>query len=57
MNDSQEHKMSDANEQFAGFSENDYQHLMHSLASITLWSIIIVGVACGLFGFFWGITH
>ena len=57
MNDSQEHKMSDANEQFAGFSDNAYQHLMHSLANITLWSIIILGVAAGIFGFIWGQTH
>jgi hypothetical protein len=57
MNDSQEHTMSDANEQFAGFSDNAYQHLMHSLANITLWSIIIIGVAAGIFGFVWGQTH
>lgn len=42
---------------FGGFEENHYQHGMHTLANISLWLIVICGVACGLFGFVWGQTH
>ncbi|WP_408895435.1 hypothetical protein ACJ5H2_11060 [Nocardioides sp. R1-1] len=49
--------MSDVNaEQFRGFSENHYQHGMHSLAWISLWLIVGLGVAAGVFGFFWGLS-
>ena len=48
--------MSDS-EHFPGFEHNNYQHNMHSLATISLWSIVIIGVACGVFGFVWGLTH
>lgn len=47
--------MSDTDEQFAGYSDNHYQHTMHTLANITLWAIVIIGVACGIFGFIWGL--
>lgn len=46
-----------SSDQFRGFDENHYQHGMHQLATVSLWSIIILGVACGVFGFVWGITH
>ena len=37
--------MSNVNaEQFEGFSENHYQHGMHTLAWISLWTIIVLGV-------------
>lgn len=50
--------MSDVNaEQFQGFSENHYQHGMHTLAWISLWTIIVLGVGAGVFGFFWGLSH
>jgi hypothetical protein len=42
-------------EQFQGFSDNPYQHDMHTLAWISLWLIIILGVGAGVFGFFWGL--
>lgn len=49
--------MSDANtEQFPGFSENHYQHGMHSYAWISLWLIVGVGVAFGIFGIIWGLS-
>ncbi|GAB4012001.1 hypothetical protein [Nocardioides ultimimeridianus] len=44
-------------EQFGGFSDNHYQHLMHTLALVSLWLIIILGVGAGVFGFIWGQTH
>ncbi|NYI47492.1 hypothetical protein BJ993_004572 [Nocardioides aromaticivorans] len=54
----QEDAMSDVNvEQFQGFSENHYQHGMHTLAWISLWTIIVLGVGAGVFGFIWGVTH
>lgn len=43
-------------EKFEGFSENHYQHGMHTLAWITLWLIIISGVGAGIFGMVWGIV-
>jgi hypothetical protein len=43
-------------EQFPGFSENGYQHNMHTLAWISLWLIIGIGVAFGIFGFIPGLT-
>ncbi len=50
--------MSDVNaEHFPGFSENHYQHGMHSLAWISLWLIVGLGVLCGIFGFIWGLNH
>jgi hypothetical protein len=50
--------MSEMNgEHFNGFDHNEYQHGMHTLANISLWSIIIIGVAAGVFGFIWGLTH
>ena len=44
-------------EHFQGFSDNHYQHGMHTLAWISLWTIIILGVGCGVFGFFWGLGN
>lgn len=44
-------------EEFVGFEHNPYQENMHLLAMVSLWLIIIAGVACGLFGFFWGLAH
>ena len=44
-------------EQFQGFSENHYQHGMHTLAWITLWLIILSGVGAGIFGMIWGISQ
>lgn len=46
-----------SSEQFNGFEHNTYQENMHTLAMISLWLIIIAGVACGIFGFVWGLTH
>jgi hypothetical protein len=48
--------MSDSHH-FPGFEHNSYQSRMHTLSHISLWTIIILGVACGIFGFVWGITH
>lgn len=42
---------------FPGFAENRYQHGMHTLAWISLWLIIGVGVAFGIFGFIRGISN
>lgn len=42
-------------EHFQGFSENPYQHTMHTLAWISLWLIIILGVGFGVFGIVWGL--
>lgn len=47
----------DNREQFSGFSENGYQHNMHTLAWISLWLIIGIGVAFGIFGFIHGLTN
>ncbi|HWI42823.1 MAG TPA: hypothetical protein VNS81_04350 [Nocardioides sp.] len=44
-------------DQFQGYSDNHYQHDMHTLAWISLWLIIVLGVAAGIFGFVWGMTH
>ncbi len=44
-------------EDFKGYPHNDYQNTMHSLAHVSLWLIIVLGVACGVFGFVWGLTH
>jgi hypothetical protein len=44
-------------EEFVGFEHNAYQENMHLLATVSLWLIIVAGVACGLFGFFWGHAH
>lgn len=50
--------MTDINDDvFVGYEHNDYQNNMHSLATISLWLIIVAGVACGAFGFFWGLAH
>ena len=50
--------MSDTDmEQFQGFSDNRYQHTMHTLAWITLWLIIISGVGAGIFGIIWGMSN
>lgn len=48
--------MSDT-EQFPGFQHNRYQERMHTLSHVSLWTIIILGVAAGIFGFIWGLTH
>lgn len=49
--------MSDTDaDRFRGYSENRYQHTMHALAWISLWLIVGLGVAFGLFGFFWGLA-
>jgi len=42
---------------FTGYDHNRYQEYLHTLAHISLWSIIIIGVACGVFGIIWGATH
>ncbi len=44
-------------DQFQGFEHNTYQENMHHLAITSLWLIIVAGVACGIFGFIWGISH
>lgn len=44
-------------EKFRGYSDNHYQHDMHTLAWISLWLIIVLGVGAGIFGFVWGMTH
>jgi hypothetical protein len=44
-------------EEFVGFEHNAYPENMHLLATVSLWLIIVAGVACGLFGFFWGLAH
>lgn len=44
-------------EQFAGFEHNKYQNGMHGWSYISLWTIIVLGVAAGIFGFIWGLTH
>jgi len=44
-------------DEFQGFEDNHYQHTMHTLATVSLWLIIVLGVACGIFGFVWGLTH
>jgi flagellar biosynthesis/type III secretory pathway M-ring protein FliF/YscJ len=50
--------MSDTDaENFQGFSENRYQHTMHTLAWVSLWLIVLIGVAFGLFGLIWGIAE
>jgi len=49
--------MSDANaEKFEGYSENHYQHHLHTLAWISLWLIVGVGVAFGVYGFVVGLN-
>jgi hypothetical protein len=42
-------------ERFQGFSENPYQHNMHTLAWISLWLIVGIGVAVGVIGFLSGL--
>ena len=42
---------------FTGYEHNTYQTTMHSLANASLWIIIVLGVACGVFGFVWGLAH
>ncbi len=50
--------MSDTNtEDFEGYSESSYQHTMHTYAWISLWLIIGIGVAFGIFGFIHGLTN
>ena len=44
-------------ERFRGFADNPYQHNMHTLAWISLWLIIVIGVAAGVFGVIWGMTN
>lgn len=46
-----------ATQEFNGYEENEYQSTMHTLAVASLWLITISGVACGIFGFVWGLTH
>lgn len=41
--------------QFPGFSENRYQHTMHTLAWASLIIIIVLGVGAGIYGFIWGL--
>jgi hypothetical protein len=43
-------------EQFTGYTDNRYQHTMHTLAWISLWLIVGIGVAFGVIGFFMGLT-
>jgi hypothetical protein len=53
----QERSMSETNaETFPGYSENRYQHTMHTYAWISLWLIVGIGVAFGIFGFIHGLT-
>ncbi len=50
--------MSDVNgDQFNGFDHNRYQNTMHTLSNLSLWTIVIVGVAFGIFGVIWGLSH
>ncbi|MFT4083036.1 MAG: hypothetical protein QM638_10655 [Nocardioides sp.] len=42
---------------FDGYEHNPYQHTMHTAATVTLWTIVVLGVACGIFGFIWGLAH
>jgi hypothetical protein len=54
----QERFMSDTNtEDFEGYSETSYQHTMHTYAWISLWLIIGIGVAFGIFGFIHGLSN
>ena len=46
--------MSDT-DKFLGYSENGYQHTMHTYAWISLWLIVGIGVAFGIFGFIVGL--
>ena len=48
--------MSDTDtERFSGYSENSYQHTMHTYAWISLWLIVGIGVAFGIYGFVVGL--
>ncbi len=48
--------MSDTDtEKFPGYSENGYQHTMHTYAWISLWLIVGIGVAFGIYGFIVGL--
>jgi len=44
-------------EKFQGFSDNHYQHDMHTLAWISLWLIIVFGVGAGVLGFILGVSQ
>ena len=41
---------------FQGYSENRYQHNMHTLAWISLWLIVGIGVAAGIYGLVVGLS-
>jgi hypothetical protein len=43
-------------EQFQGFADNRYQHGMHTLAWISLWLIVVVGVGAGVLGLLLGLA-
>ncbi len=48
--------MSEVNvDRFAGYPDNNYQHGMHTLAWISLWLIVGIGVAFGIYGFIAGL--
>jgi hypothetical protein len=47
----------DADQQFSGYSENRYQHTMHTLATWSLVIIIVLGVGAGIYGFLWGLGN
>ncbi len=50
--------MSDTDtEKFPGYSENRYQHTMHTYAWVSLWLIVGIGVAFGVFGFIHGLSN
>jgi hypothetical protein len=50
--------MADINgEQFNGFEHNHYQEGMHVLSNVSLWLIVVIGVAFGIFGAIWGLAH
>jgi len=40
---------------FSGFEHNKYQAGMHVLSYVSLWLIVGIGVAFGIFGIFWGL--
>ncbi|HWJ81583.1 MAG TPA: hypothetical protein VNS55_05030 [Nocardioides sp.] len=42
-------------QKFPGYSDNRYQHTMHTLAWWSLIIIIVLGVGAGIFGFIWGL--
>ena len=49
--------MSDTDtDKFTGYSEIRYQHTMHTYAWVSLWLIVGIGVAFGIYGFIVGLN-